>query len=70
MQRLFSVEDIFEIKGRGLVLVPTTKSGLESIIKPGQKIQLRTPEGSSLDSRISSIEFLHGIGAEGQKSGA
>jgi hypothetical protein len=67
MLRLFQVEEVFEVRGRGVVLVPSTDSGLNTSIKPGDKISLRTPDGQVLESRISSIEFLHGIDTAGKK---
>jgi len=67
MPLLFRVEEVFEIKGRGVVLVPPREGGLDTNTKPGDKVQLRTSEGMFFDSRISSIEFLHGIDNNGEK---
>lgn len=67
MPLLFRVEEVFEVKGRGIVLVPITQSGLGTDTKPGDEVQLRTPDGRLVQSRISSIELLHGIDRNGNK---
>ena len=67
MPLLFRVEEVFEVKGRGIVLVPPTEGGLDTSTKPGDEVQLRTPDGLLIESRISSIEFLHGIDKNGEK---
>jgi len=67
MPLLFTVEDVFAIHGRGCVLVPAIPSGLDFKIKPTDQIQLRTPDGRVLDSRIESVEFLYGKNADGDR---
>jgi translation elongation factor EF-Tu-like GTPase len=67
MTLLFRVEDVFDISGRGCVLVPAIPNGLDFKIKPSDQIQLRTPDGRVLDSRIASVEFLYGKNEDGNK---
>jgi len=54
-------EEVFEVSGRGAVLVlPKDWGGTDLKIKAGEKIQLRTSDGRVLDTRIHAIEFVKG----------
>ena len=58
MTFLFKVEDVFDISGRGCVLVPVVPDGLDFKIRAKDRIQLRTPTGRVFDMVIASIELL------------
>ena len=58
MRLLFKVEDVFDITGRGCVLVPVVPDGLDFKIRAEDRIQLRTPTGRLVDTHIASIELL------------
>ena len=52
-------EDVFEIPGRGAVLVIPKDWGDSGLkIKVGENIQLRTAEGRVLDTRVYGIELI------------
>jgi len=46
MTFLFKIEQAFEIRGRGRVIVPTIVEGHHFKIRPQDPIRLRTPEGA------------------------
>ena len=52
------VEYVFNISRRGCVIVPVALSGADFKIRRKDQIQLRTPGGRVLDTRIASIELL------------
>jgi translation elongation factor EF-Tu-like GTPase len=58
MTFLFKIEEVFEIAGRGCVIVPVIVEGADFKIRPRDGIQLRTPEGRTLNTQIGSVEFL------------
>lgn len=57
---LFIVEDAFQIKGRGCVLVPglLAEPGAPAV-RIGAAIRLLTPNGTSIDTVIRGIEMLN-----------
>jgi hypothetical protein len=58
MTFLFKVEEVFQIHRRGCVIVPDIAEGADFKIRPRDAIQLRTPDGRTLNTRIGSVEFL------------
>jgi len=58
MTFLFKIEEVFEVTGRGCVIVPAIAEGADFKIRPRDAIQLRTPEGRTLNTHIGSVEFL------------
>lgn len=58
MTFLFKIEEVFEISGRGCVIVPAIDEGADFKIRARDAIQLRTPEGHTLNTQIGSVEFL------------
>ena len=52
------VRDVFEVTGRGAVLVLPRDWGTDLRIRVGEKIQLRTPEGHVFDTQINAVEFV------------
>ena len=60
MTFLFKIEEVFEIQGRGCVaIVPVIAEGADFKIRPRDAIQLRTPDGRTLNTHIGSVEFLN-----------
>jgi hypothetical protein len=57
MEFLSTVESAFAIKGRGLVLVPK-KPENDFLVRVGIALELRTPDGRSLRTHITGVEFL------------
>jgi len=57
MQRLTKIEDLFQVTGRGLIVVP---GPLRSEVAGGADIpvELRRPDGSVLHARISLQHFF------------
>src|SRR5215469_15632445 len=57
MRFLFKIEEVFEISGRGCVIVPAIE-GTDFKIRARDAIQLRTPEGRTLNTHILAVELL------------
>lgn len=55
MELILTVEDVFEITGRGLILAPKIPDNLSFAVRPKDQIQLRTPNGQRLDTHIASF---------------
>ena len=53
------VQDVFEITGRGVVLVLPKAWDRDIRIGVAEKIQLRIPDGRTLDTRIHGIELIN-----------
>jgi len=58
-RHLFTVEDTFLIRGRGLVLVPGIIPRGEERFRAGDPIALVMPDGSSARVNIGSLELLN-----------
>jgi len=58
MRFLFKIEDVFEISGRGCVIVPAIPEGTDFKIRARDAIQLRTPEGRTLNTYIRAVEMV------------
>jgi hypothetical protein len=56
-RRLFVVEDRFEIRGRGLVLVPGINPEGDERFRVGERIALRKPDGTSVEAPIGGLEI-------------
>jgi hypothetical protein len=58
------VEDVFEIEGRGTILTPGfSDAALKDrniVIRRGDSVELRKPDGSALRITITEIEAMHG----------
>jgi translation elongation factor EF-Tu-like GTPase len=56
---LSKVEDVFQISGRGCVVVPAIpRSSLDFQLDANDSIQLRNPDGRVLHTYIAGIEIL------------
>lgn len=59
-RRLFTIEDTFLIKGRGLVPVPGIVPQGEEVFRVGDPIRLKRPDDSTFDWQIGGLELLQG----------
>jgi translation elongation factor EF-Tu-like GTPase len=59
---LFTIEDVFLITGRGVILVPGFKG--EEAVRMGQEVLIKRPDGSEVRSTISGMDIPRG----GQKN--
>lgn len=57
-RRLFTVEDTFAIRERGLVLAPGIIPEGEERFRVGDPITLLRPDGSSIEAKIGGLELL------------
>jgi hypothetical protein len=57
MEFLSKIADTFQVPGRGLVLVPE-KPETDFLIRVGTALELRTPDGRCLKTRITGVESL------------
>jgi translation elongation factor EF-Tu-like GTPase len=58
---LSKVEDVFQISGRGCVVVPAVPgSSVDFQLRTHDSIQLRNPDGRVLDTYIAGIEMVCG----------
>ena len=59
MQTLFTIEDVFDIAGRGCVLVPGIPYSLGLDVKPGQALLIVSPDGVQIRTRIAAFEMVN-----------
>jgi translation elongation factor EF-Tu-like GTPase len=60
LQFLFTVEQAFQISGRGCVLVPGIPSTVNlPSIKVGDRIRLTKPDGRSIDTTVNGVELIN-----------
>ena len=57
MKLLLKVEDVFDICGRGCVMVPAIPEGLDFRVRAKDQIELRTPDQRVFQTHIASIEL-------------
>ena len=57
-RRIVVVEDTFEIKGRGLLLVPGILPKEGELFRVGDPIRLRRPDGAWIHTRIDDLQCL------------
>ncbi len=59
MLHLFTVTDVFQIEGRGCVLVPGISSDPgDPIVERGARLQLQTPSGKVIDTFMKEVEMI------------
>lgn len=58
MQFLFEIEDVFDISGRGCVLVPGVPDSLRRYTNAGDQILIISPEGEQLQTSIAAFEMI------------
>ena len=67
-QRLFVVESVFTIKGRGLGAVGFKAEDYGSLrLRSGDEVELRLPDGSSRHTTIVGVEYPPSIKSIGAK---
>ena len=59
MRHLFDIEDVFDITGRGCVLVPGIPYDMPAPIKVGASIVIEVPNGRSLETTIAGFEMIN-----------
>jgi hypothetical protein len=55
---LFVVEDTFDIRRRGLILVPGISPHCDQALRVGDPLRLKRPDGSELETTIGGIEMI------------
>lgn len=58
MQFLFEIEDVFDIGGRGCVLVPGVPDALRPNVKVGVPLLVVTPSGNEVQTSIAAFEHI------------
>ncbi|QSI33882.1 hypothetical protein GNX71_31675 [Variovorax sp. RKNM96] len=58
MQFLFEIEDVFDIGGRGCVLVPGVPNTLRRDVKVGELLLIVTPSGNEVRTNIAAFEHI------------
>jgi hypothetical protein len=59
MKWLFKIEDVFDITGRGCIIVPGIPYALGLKLPVGTALTVQTPSGESLQVSIASFEHFH-----------
>lgn len=61
MSRLLvlTVEDAFQITGRGCMLTPGLPAGTKLPLTPGASVRLVRPDGEAFDSVIKGLDAMH-----------
>jgi translation elongation factor EF-Tu-like GTPase len=59
MQFLFEIEDVFEIGGRGCVLVPGIPHAFGRHLKAGERLLIVTPHGERVRTNIAGFEMIN-----------
>jgi len=59
MRFLFQIEDVFDISGRGCVVVPGIPFTFPESVRVGAHILVEAPSGSRLETTISAFEMIN-----------
>jgi translation elongation factor EF-Tu-like GTPase len=59
MQFLFEIEDVFDICGRGCVIVPGVPCELGRDVKTGEQLLIVTPHGEHIRTNIAAFEMIN-----------
>ncbi|WP_460548767.1 hypothetical protein [Comamonas piscis] len=59
MLSLFKIEDVFDITGRGCILVPGIPYSLHLAVKPGARLRIVSPKGKVFYTKIAAFERFH-----------
>ena len=57
MEFLCEIEDVFEITGRGCIVLPGVPRSLG--VKAGARISIETPDGRQFETSIAGIEMIN-----------
>lgn len=56
---LFRVENVFQIEGRGCILLPGIPRSFHPPIRCGAALQLRRPDGTSISTSLGAFELIN-----------
>lgn len=56
---LFEIDDVFDITGRGCVLVPGVPYASKQEVRVGSEIVVQRPDGSVLETSVSGFEMIN-----------
>jgi len=59
MDFLFSIEDVFEIKGHRNIIVPGISYSYPNPVGVGAKITIETPNGQIIETTIAGFEMIN-----------
>lgn len=59
MKYIEEVEDVFDISGRGCVVVPGIPYGFEPAIRKNSILEFQNPSGTRVRSRIQAFEMIN-----------
>lgn len=59
MQFLFEIEDVFDISGRGCVVVPGIPCSFASDVRVGSRLLVEAPSGARLETTILAFELIN-----------
>ena len=59
MRQLFQIEDVFDLTGRGCVLVPGVPRAFPVSVKAGASIVIEPPSGRAFETRIVAFERVN-----------
>ena len=59
MKFIEEVEDVFEIRGRGCVIVPGIPNSFEPAIGIGAELEFHNPSGSIVSATLKGVEMLN-----------
>lgn len=59
MRQLFEIEDVFDLTGRGCVLVPGVPHAFPGSVKAGATILIEPPSGRAFETRIVAFELVN-----------
>ena len=59
MRLLFEIEDVFDLTGRGCVLVPAVPRAFPGSVKAGSVIVIEPPSGRAFETTIVAFELIN-----------
>ena len=59
MKFIEEVENIFDISGRGCVIVPGIPRGFELTVTVGDELEFRNPSGTIVRTTLSGVEMIN-----------
>ena len=59
MRYLCTIEDVFQITGRGCVIVPGVPKALPLPLRLGTKLLVRQPNGKTMKTTLHGVEMIH-----------
>lgn len=59
MEYLFEIEQVFEISGRGCVIVPGIPHAFSEPVPVGSKLIIEHPDGKKVETRITGVEMIN-----------